>query len=464
MSTNGKNSKKKDPQTLEGHYVPKEKYAPLTLNEQFNKRVFRYQYTLGHMNTFISLILEALSIRSIKRILSFFESLLPTQLKKIPSWYSGRLWLLKLGYYKLIHATVHSDEWIWVIDHATQWGVQKCFVVLGIKVSQIPVDRALKLSDVKVLMVSPGKTSNGNIVLKKLESLALEIGVPRAVIADAGSDIKSGIEQFCRLTRGTVYLYDIKHMVANLLKSEFEKDKAWNDFLDLATKTRKFIQQSAIAGLAPPSLRIKARFMNLAPLIAWGVKTLNRLDSDQYPKTVDVRQAEIKLGWLPFFREDLLSWNRILNKAVMAEKIVREAGYHIGVTSQVDQKLNFTDTCPRSKSFQAKMIDAIFRQESKLKLNDHFISSSEILESLFGKYKYLQSQQAKSGFTVSVLALSAMTGETTPEIIQRAMASTTVKQVNNWGAENIGVSVQAQRTAWIANEQKEQKRDEKVAA
>ena len=403
-------------------------------------------------------------MRAIERVLAFFAPLFPTQLPNIPSWYSGRLWLFKLGYHKLLSAKVRSDEWIWIIDHATQWGSEKCFVVLGIKASEIPEDHSLSLSDVEVLMVEPVKESNGAIVMEQLKRLSLEIGVPISIVADAGPDIKSGIEQFCELTQGTVYLYDIKHLIANLLKAEFEKDETWNSFLDFMNKARKFLQQSTIAGLAPPSQRAKARFMNLEPIIYWALKILDHLDSEKHPETIDQEQLERKLGWLRFFRDDLHCWKRILDEGIAAEQIVRKEGYHTGITSKLHQYLMSLETCPRSINFQVKIITAIFQQERKLKSHDQFISSSEVLECLYGKFKYFEREQSKSGFTVSVLALPAMTGKTTETIIKNAMELTTVQEINNWGAENIGTSVQAQRVAWLGDKKAEQKRDEKPAA
>ncbi len=35
----------------------------------------------------------------------------------MPSWHSARLWLLRLGYYKLMHPKIQANDWIWIIDH-----------------------------------------------------------------------------------------------------------------------------------------------------------------------------------------------------------------------------------------------------------------------------------------------------------------------------------------------------------
>lgn len=55
-----------------------------------------------------------------------------------PTWSCGRLWLLRLGYYKLTRAKEQGTDWVWIIDHTVQIGSDKCFVILGIRLGSIP--------------------------------------------------------------------------------------------------------------------------------------------------------------------------------------------------------------------------------------------------------------------------------------------------------------------------------------
>jgi len=52
----------------------------------------------------------------------------------------------------------------------------------------------------------------------------MKTGVPRAIVSDYGSDLKSGIDKFCAARETCVSLYDIKHKTACLLKAELSKD------------------------------------------------------------------------------------------------------------------------------------------------------------------------------------------------------------------------------------------------
>ena len=54
-----------------------------------------------------------------------------------PSWWSGRLWLLRLGYYKLMRPQARAGDWVWIVDHTLQLGVEKCLVILGIRLGDL---------------------------------------------------------------------------------------------------------------------------------------------------------------------------------------------------------------------------------------------------------------------------------------------------------------------------------------
>ena len=88
-----------------------------------------HTYTVGHIWLFVSLILAAAtSLRGASRVLrlimAFFQLPSPS-----PSWWTGRLWLLRIGYYKLTRPKAVAEDWVWIVDHTVQRGVEKCFVI-----------------------------------------------------------------------------------------------------------------------------------------------------------------------------------------------------------------------------------------------------------------------------------------------------------------------------------------------
>jgi hypothetical protein len=108
-----------------------------------------------------------------------------------------------------------------------------------------------------------------------LKSTIKKTGIPKQIISDHGSDVKSGIDRFWKAFPGTTFVYDITHKSATLLKRELDADDRWKYFISNAASTRKKVQQTTLAAIAPPNQRSKARYMNVDTLIKWGTDKLH---------------------------------------------------------------------------------------------------------------------------------------------------------------------------------------------
>jgi hypothetical protein len=201
----------------------------------FDTIPFHHKYSIGHVMLLLSFVLTAASsmrgaVRNLEVVKTFFQLSLP-----IPSWYCIRLWLQRVGYYKLNRAKELANDWVWIVDHTIQLGSEKAFFVLGIRLCNLPPQgQCLKHEDVEPITLSPVTQSNGEVVYDQLEKSVKKTGIPRAIVGDYGSDLKAGVEKFCREHPETNYLYDIKHKTANVLKRELQEDGAWEEFTRLA--------------------------------------------------------------------------------------------------------------------------------------------------------------------------------------------------------------------------------------
>jgi hypothetical protein len=203
-----------------------------------------HKYSLDHIHLLLLFILTGrTSLRGASRVFEIVSSFFKLG-QASPSWYSGRLWLMRIGYYKLFREKETSDDWIWIIDHTIQIGDEKCLIILGIRQSALPpAELYINHEDVEPIALLPVKKSNGQIVYEQLEEAVEKTGVPRQILSDYGTDIKSGIEKFCQVHKHTCFTYDIKHKGATVLKRELENDQDWNKFIQNASKTSKKVQQ-----------------------------------------------------------------------------------------------------------------------------------------------------------------------------------------------------------------------------
>ena len=71
--------------------------------------------------------------------------------------------------------------------------------------------------------------------------------------------------------------------------------------------------------------------------------------------------------------------------------------------------------------------------------------TSEVIESAFGKYKTVERDQSKGGFTSLVLALAACVAERTQEVVHEALQKTRTIDVIAWIKTRLGETVGSKR-------------------
>lgn len=181
------------------------------------------QFPIAVVAAFLTLVLRcAASLRCAARVLDVFGPMAGCD--TAPHWLTGRLWLLRVGLAALWLPKVIADDWVWMIDHSIQIGTTKCLVILGIRLSDLPLGRPLSHEDMEPIALEPMNSSNKDTVAACLKATVPRTGVPRAILDDHGADLHGGVEIFRRDYPEVCELYDVKHKAACLLKSRLEGD------------------------------------------------------------------------------------------------------------------------------------------------------------------------------------------------------------------------------------------------
>ena len=278
---------------------------------------------------------------------------------------------------------------------------------------------------------------------------------------------KAGIESFVQAHPSTSHLYDIKHKTAALLKTHLQHDETWKSFTQQASQMKSQVQQTALAFIAPPNQRTKARYMNLEVLVRWGKRALVLLD--QIEKKADTRESyekiKLKLGWLSQYREPLKAWDEICQVTITAESFVRKQGLWNGCDVDLSKRFDFAISSPTAIQIREQLLAFVKNESLKAKPNERLLGSSEIIESAFGKMKRLEHDQAKSGFTGLILGTAAIVSHTTQEVVTKAMETVPTKKVIEWIKDKLGQSLQSKRNiAFSSNQKSEQKRDQLISS
>jgi hypothetical protein len=363
------------------------------------------------------------------------------------SYYSVRLWLLRLGLYQLSRPKIRADDWMWIMDHTMQLGERKCLIVVGLRQSAWNAqDRVLGHKDVELIDLVPVTESNGKVVYRQLQAAVAKTGVPRAIVSDGGSDLHAGIERFCRAHPTTAWLYDIKHKTACLLKHALEHDASWQTFVEKVHRFKQQVSLTPLAALAPPQQRSKARYMNVDVLVDWAQESLLKLDRPQALRKagLKVRRVEEKLGWLRKFAPQVRRWSEMLSVIGAAEHSVRHEGIHAQAAEEL-AAVPPKSTIPAVQRLRKQLLEFIAAQGSQAREGERLLGSSEVLESIIGRFKHVAGERGSHGLTGMVLSIGALVGNLAVTTVQAAMTEVTSAAVWNWCRSHLGDTVQSVR-------------------
>lgn len=340
---------------------------------------------------------------------------------------------------------VISDDWMIIIDASIQMGEKKCLLVVGCRQSKFPMNRALTLEDLEVLSLCIVSSLNAKVITRVLNEVASNVGKIRCICSDRGSEILRGIKDFQVNHLETRQINDTAHRIANLLEATLEHSEKWKEFREHVTQARRRMQNSLISGLLPPSPRTKARYMNIDSLIRWAAEMLLLIDNPDSLPEVEREELKKYVGWLIKYREEVGYWNRIISIGVVARDLVRVEGIHMNIANFFEQSISSIKIGFRELKYVDEIIIFLLGQSNEVKPGERFLGSSEVLESLFGKIKYMEHEQTAFGFTSLVLAAMAHVGLSDDEIISKANKTIKLSDIDEWTTREIGRSVQSQR-------------------
>ena len=152
-----------------------------------------------------------------------------------------------------------------------------------------------------------------------------------------------------------------------------------------------------------------------------------------------------KLGWLLDYKKELDIYAEILEVFALAKKQLNKQGLH--PLSQPDWlKLteNFSDSA-WIQSTQQKVSEYLAIEGEKIPKNQAFLATSDIIESIFGKYKIFASSSPNSEINEMILTLLLSTTKLTPDKVLQAMETIHLTDVDAWSQEVFGQSILSKR-------------------
>jgi len=406
----------------------------------------------------IQLVLRAaISFRAAPKAIHIaFSQFAAVKNQAIPTHKSVSRWLTQVGLYKLNCPKKKANDWALIIDNSVQIGPHKFLVILGVRLSRLR-RKALSFEDMEMLVMEIREKSDATSVCKALEKAQKKVGKVVMVCADDGPDLRGGIVLFC--TKHKVgRSFDITHKIGTFLKKCLGKDPEWQAFASAAAESKKKMQQTQAAHLAPPNQRTKSRFLNIEILVHWGIDMITALESPKHP---DKKLLEEYCGWVRQHKELL---ERLKQMTLISQKVreyIREHGISTNTGEQLNKRLENAmasfDFNEQACEYAGMVIDFCYEQSRVVPVGQVWVGSSEIIESLFGKLKSLEQDQSKGGFTSLVLGAAACVGKLDVVTVSAAMRQVRTADVDAWTKEQIGLTVLSKRRKALGSWRKKNK-------
>lgn len=402
-----------------------------------------YQYSLVQINMSIEFkLLSSIKFRGISKVFEVMEKYLSI-FGLVPSHSSTILWTQKIGLYQLKNCLVKANDWILIIDESIQIGREKLLVILGVRESQIDLNRALKYTDMSPLLIKAKESWNGTEIYKEIKILKKKLGKVIYSVCDNAGNIKNAL-----VDAHIPHIPDISHTIALILKEIYDGDCIFQEYLKKVSEIKNKLQQSCLSHLVPPGRRSKSQYMNLYGIILWGRRILRYLALEHDKKQKEL--LESKLGFIKEYESLIVEIYEIGQAVKNLQKEVKTKGLNQKTIKTCKGFLKPLKS-QNGKKLRTEMNTYFQTCFSTFDKERNLICTSDIIESMFGKYKNFSSDNKMAGITSLALCIASITVGNVMGILKKALESIKTKDILQWTKENIGQSVFSKRKEAFSN-------------
>ena len=401
-----------------------------------NTEILRHKYDELMVSLCVKIyITGGCGFRGVHNILSLLNHHLNWGLDQLPCKSSVENWVQKAGYhlYEHIEKARYEEDYSIILDECMVVGQERMIGVLAIP-SIKTKSEPLKLSDADILGIHVKPSWNGDSVSELINSITLKMGkAPKYVISDGCGNIRNGFAK-----SGLLRINDIGHQIAMFLEQTYKKDPdfiAFNNALAL-NKFKEVMKPTA--HLLPPKQRSIARFMNLSGVVKWAQKMIT---IQPILKPEEEKVFSYILNHKPIIEE----LNQIIDfVSQILEEVKRKGLSYLSIKNCI-KKCESIRSHFYNKAEQVINKIIVYLKSEREKLPDSstiWHASSDIIESLFGKYKEMKSPNNLHGVTPFVLALSLYTKVNKNKFdinidFKTALENVYLRDITSWSKTNL---------------------------
>jgi len=355
-------------------------------------------------------------------------------------------WVKKCGLnvYENSGDKMRNTTYAAIIDESMMIGQEKLLFTVG--VPALHQKRPLRSDDAQILDIAVAKSWNAESIMKHLDIVANKVGhPPDYIISDNASIMKKGISD-----AKIKHQRDISHSLGMYLERTYKDEADFNNYTKLMSQAKAKYNMTKFAYLLPPTQRTIARFINLSSWVKWSSNMLKNCHA----------MNEEEKNVFSFISAN----SSLINELYEVVKCIEQIEYTCKQKGLSEKSMCECQKIIKMSLFKGNVrminlgerINTFLKQEIKLlseKLPVHN-NSSDIIESLFGKFKERKSPNKLYGVTSQVLFIPLYTRLHNPKVANDFNFKTVLEEmkmdkIKDWTHKNLTPNLVSKRTEFL---------------
>lgn len=363
------------------------------------------------------------SLRATARIINHLSLLLGWPQSNC-SHTTVRTWCLRFGLSEL-QKPLAPGEYAIIAEETIELSKE-----IGLTLLAVPLDkpllseRALKYADCQVISLGVQHSWTGEQVAALINQ-ARSAGVRFTYgVIDGGANLIKALG-----LADIPIVRDCTHILAGATRKVFKKHDAFNAFIVKINQLRAKWVLSKNRPFLPVALRAKSRFHQcfvVADYVEWISEIYEDLSEEQQLELEFIKQGVDMVDLLVKLRQIVTFWGQTFKIYGLGKKsrdawrsfssslVTQEGGYNVEIVSIL------------------KVLDEYVNRELSKQLPNTVHCCSDVLESMFGKFKLKKC----SMITDDILRIALYPVEITPQKVEQALRDVTCCDVLNWKKKN----------------------------
>jgi len=382
-------------------------------------------------------------LRSVVEILSVINDTFDGLLGTIPCYNTIENWVKKCGLkvYETSGVSLQNVDYAEVVDESMMIGSEKLLLTLGVPAEH--QGRPLNCEDVCVLDIAIADSWNGEGIGAQLRKASEKVGhKPLYVISDNASIMKKGVR-----CAEMSHQHDISHSLGMYLERTYREKSDFKEYVRLMSESKVKYNMKKIAYLLPPTQRTIARFINLSSWVKWSSKMLEIYHT--------LNEVERKVfSFIPANASLIDELSDVTKCIERIEYICKHNGLSKTTIWQCQKVIEKYLLRGNLRMIElGKYIVEFLRKETMLIGTDVVVhnNSSDIIESIFGRYKARKSTNKLNGVTPYILFVPIYTRLINEKQAKRfnfkvALEDKRIGDIGNWAKKNLSPNLVQLRT------------------